>query len=77
MREDYFAGTLRYVDLKGMTADALVALTTEMRERRADILRRETDLEGRIMAMGERARTMAGETLALARERMGTFPPAI
>ena len=77
MREDYFAGTLRYVDLKAMTADALVALTTEMRERRADILRRETDLEGRIMAMGERARTMAGETLALARERMGTYPPAV
>ena len=75
MREDYFAGTLRYVDLKGLTADALVALTSEMRERRADILSRETDLEGRIMAMGERARAVAGETLALARERMGTFAP--
>ena len=75
MREDYFAGTLRYVDLKGLTADALVALTTEMRERRADILHRETDLEGRIMAMGERARAVAGETLALAREKMGTFAP--
>ena len=75
MREDYFAGTLRYVDLKGLTADALVALTSEMRERRADILRRETDLEGRIMEMGERARAVAGETLALAREKMGTFAP--
>ncbi len=76
MRDDYFAGALRYVDLKGRTADALVALTTEMRRRRADILDRETDLEGRIMEMGERARTLAGETLALARERMGSFPPA-
>ena len=76
MREDYFSGTLRYVDLKGVTADALAALTASMRERRADILRRETDLDGRIMAMGERARIMAGETLALARERMGTFRPA-
>ncbi len=75
MREDYFAGTLRYVDLKGLTADALVALTSEMRDRRADILRRETDLEGRIMEMGERARAVAGETLALAREKMGTFAP--
>ena len=28
MRGDYFAGTLRYVDLKGRTADALVALTS-------------------------------------------------
>ena len=76
MREDYFAGTLRYVDLKGGTADALVALTSEMRERRADILRRETDLDGRIMAMGARARAMAGDTLARAREKMGLFPPA-
>ena len=76
MREDYFAGTLRYVDLKGRTADALVALTGEMRERRAEILYREADLDGRIMAMGERARAMAGETLALAREMTGLFPPA-
>ena len=75
MREDYLAGTLRYVDLKGQTADALVALTSEMRERRADILRRETDLEGRIMAMAEKARSAAGKTLALAREKMGLFPP--
>ena len=75
MRRDYFAGTLRYVDLKGLTADALVALTGGMRERRADILDRETDLEGRIMEMGERARAVAGETLALAREKMGTFAP--
>lgn len=76
MREDYFAGTLRYVDLKGRTADALVALTGEMRSRRAEILRRETDLDGRIMAMGERARAMAGETLGRAREMVGLFPPA-
>ena len=75
MREDYFSGTLRYVDLKGLTADALVALTGEMRDRRADIIRRETDLDGRIMAMAERARSMAGETLALARDKMGMFSP--
>jgi tryptophanyl-tRNA synthetase len=75
MREDYFAGTLRYVDLKGRTADALVGLASEMRERRADILRRETDLDGRVMAMAERARRMAGETLALAREKLGAFQP--
>ena len=75
MRADYFAGTLRYVDLKGRTADALVGLTSEMRERRADILRRETDLDGRVMAMAARARGMAGETLALAREKLGVFQP--
>ena len=75
MRTDYFAGTLRYVDLKGRTADALVALTGQMRERRADILRRETDVDGRIMEMAGKARAMAGETLALAREKLGVFQP--
>lgn len=75
MRGDYFAGTLRYVDLKGRTADALVALTTEMRDRRADVLRREKDLDGLIHAMAGRARAMAGETLALVRERAGLYPP--
>ncbi len=75
MRDDYLAGTLRYVDLKGRTADALVALTSEMRDRRADVLRRETDLDARIMEMAERARSMAGETLERARDLMGVYPP--
>ncbi len=75
MRADYLSGTLRYVALKGAVADALAALATEMRDRRADVLRRETDLDGRIMDMAARARAMAGETLARAREAMGVFPP--
>lgn len=75
MRRDYFAGALRYVDLKGRTADALVALTSEMRERRAAVLRREKDLDEVIHAMAGRARAMAGETLALVREKTGMLLP--
>ena len=75
MRRDYFAGTLRYVDLKGRTADALVALTTEMRDRKADVLRREKDLDGLIHAMAGRARAMAEKTLALVRDKTGMYPP--
>ena len=71
MREDYFAGTLRYVDLKDKTADAIVGLTTEMRERRADVLRQETALDDRIFHMADQARAMAGETLELVREAVG------
>ena len=71
MREDYFAGTLRYVDLKDKTADAIVGLTTEMRERRADVLRQETALDDRIFHMADQARAMAGETLELVREAAG------
>ena len=71
MRRDYFADKLRYVDLKNRAADALVALAAEMRDRRADVLRREKDLDGLIAAMASRAGAMAGETLALVREAAG------
>jgi len=71
MRRDYLSGSLRYVDLKGEVADALVALTSEMRERRDRILRQETDLHGRIFEMAAKARSMAAETLALVREKAG------
>jgi len=71
MRADYLEGTLRYVDLKGETADALVELTTGMRARRDEILRQESDLEGRIFDMAAKARSMASETLAMVREKAG------
>lgn len=73
MRRDYFADKLRYVDLKSRTADALAALAARMRDRRADVLRREADLDGLIAAMAGRARAMAGETLALVREAAGAL----
>lgn len=75
MEADYHGGTLRYSDLKNTTADALVTLTGEMRDRRADILRQETDLDGRIFEMASRARGRAAETLALAREAAGLQVP--
>lgn len=71
MRADYLEGSLRYVDLKGETADALVELTSEMRARREEILRQETALDGRIFEMATKARSMASETLALVREKAG------
>ena len=71
MRADYLAGTLRYVDLKGETADALVELTRSMKDRREQVLHQETQLESRIFEMAAKARTMAAETLTLVRERAG------
>ncbi len=76
MRSDYFDDSLRYVDLKNETADGLVDLTRRMRERRDEILRRRTDLDDLIEAMGTKARSLARETLELVRERMGVFPPS-
>lgn len=75
MRRDYFADRLRYMDLKTRTADAVVALTAQMRDRRAEVVQREKDLDGLIAAMAGRARAMAGETLALVREATGAYPP--
>lgn len=70
LREDYAAGSMRYSDLKARTADALVALASEMRDRRADVLRGHD--VGELMAeMACRARAMAAETLALVREKAG------
>ena len=75
MREEYRIGKLRYVDLKGRTADALAALTAEMRDRRADVERRVGDVDEVVAEMGARARSIAGATLARVRDRMGIFPP--
>lgn len=75
MLADYRDGSLRYVDLKGEVADALVELTGRMRARRADIQRQETDLDGRIFEMAAKARSMAAETLALVREKAGLQIP--
>lgn len=71
MRADYLDGSLRYVDLKGETAEALVELTSRMRARREDIMRQETALDDRIFEMATKARSMASETLALVREKAG------
>lgn len=73
MRADGLKGTLRYSNLKTATADALAALAGEMRARRDDVLRRHPDLDGLVAHMADRARIMAGETLALVREKAGLF----
>ena len=75
MRADYLGGTLRYVDLKGEAAEALVELTSGMRARREEILRQETDLDDRIFDMSAKARSMASETLELVREKAGFTIP--
>lgn len=78
MREDYFAGSLRYSDLKAETVGALAALAAEMRDRRAGVLRRGAGLDELIAEMAGRARAMAAETLALVREKAGLCaPPAV
>ena len=74
MRADYLASTLRYSDLKNQTAAALVELTSEMRDRKADVLRNEADIDGLILAMANRAAGMAAETLALVRDKAGYYP---
>ena len=75
LREDYVAGSLRYSDLKACTAGALAALAAEMRDRRAEVLRRGADVDELIAEMAGRARVAAAETLALVREKTGLCAP--
>ena len=68
---DYNAGALRYSDLKTAVADALVELAGQFRERRAELLSRESSIEEQLHAMSDAARAIARETLSEVRELTG------
>lgn len=75
LQDDYEAGSLRYVDLKGEVADAVWTTAAEIQERRDawDEAR-----VRRVLAEGaERARPIARETVGEVRERIGLAQPAL
>lgn len=69
LKADYDAGELRYVTLKDAVVTALVELTTNLRERRDAIDRAEAMDKAR--EMSEKARAIAADTVAKARDLMG------
>ena len=71
--EDEFAGA-GYGDFKGAVAAAVIEHLTPVRERYVELRGDEAALEQVLAAGAERARGLAGETLARARERMGVGP---
>lgn len=71
LMDDYNAGSLRYSDLKTAVADGLVELASQFRERRAELLSRESAIEEQLYAMSDRARAIARETLREVRDLTG------
>jgi tryptophanyl-tRNA synthetase len=76
MLEGHSRGQLRYSDLKAAVAEALIGLTTRFRERRDALRAAGGDIDERIRASTSKARKVARETLARARDLAG-LPPRL
>ena len=72
-QEDYFAGTIRYGDLKSEVAEALVALTTPFRERLQEIKGNETAFKAQILDSSAQIRKIAHQTMQDVKEITGIF----
>ncbi len=68
---DYRSGQLRYKDLKETVSDALVALTTSLRERLQDIASNEKQVKAQLEASSCVIRARARQTLNEVREIVG------
>jgi tryptophanyl-tRNA synthetase len=69
--KDHAAGIRKYAPLKVAVADALVALTSEFRERRAAVAGDSAKLNRMMREQSERARELACATMRLVREAIG------
>ena len=71
--EDEFAGS-GYGDFKGAVADAVVDYLSPVRERYGELRADQAELERMLAGGAEKARSIASQTLAQVRERMGIGP---
>ncbi len=69
--EDYETGSLRYVDLKTVTADAIIEGLRPIREKRKEIKSNPEILENALQLGHEKASAMATKTLSRVKERIG------
>jgi tryptophanyl-tRNA synthetase len=74
--EKEFAGASGYAEFKQAVGEAAVDCLTPVRERYEEIRPDRRALEGILAEGAGKARAIASETLAAARERMGIGPPA-
>ena len=68
---DHAAGIRKYAPLKAAVADALVALTTQFRERRAALAADSAKLDSLMREQSARARELACATMKVVRETLG------
>lgn len=71
----YHAGTLRYGDLKGEVAEALVELTQPFGERLADLTERKKEVKTQIQDSSSEIRKIARQTLTEVKELVGLLNP--
>ena len=71
LMDDYHNDALKYSDLKAAVADALVALTTDFRERRAALNSRKKELKQQIKASSAAIRKRAQATVKEVKELAG------
>lgn len=75
LKEDALAGTLQYAHLKQVAADALVALSTQLRDRKAEVLADKKNVKNQIKASSAEIRKRAQETLTEVKELAGLLNP--
>jgi tryptophanyl-tRNA synthetase len=71
---DYEAGTLKYVDLKEAVAEGLVAISTPIRERRAELLADKKAVKNEVKASAQAIRERARETVREVKDLVGLSP---
>ena len=71
LMKDYEAGSLRYVDLKDAVADALVALSNEFRNKKAELLADKKAVKEQIKASSAAIRKEAQQTMKEVKELSG------
>lgn len=71
MQMDYDAGKRQYGELKEVTANALVALTSRLRARREEISKDAGAVNAKVNEMSDKARDIARETLTEVRRIIG------
>ena len=69
--EDYNAGALKYSDLKAAVADALVAISTPIKERKAALLSDKKAVKNQIKASSNEIRKRAQQTLKEVKDLTG------
>ncbi len=77
LREEALSGKLQYSQLKAVTADALVALSTQLRDRKAEVLADKKNVKNQIKASSAEIRKRAQETLREVKELAGLLNPRV
>jgi len=75
LKAEALAGTLQYSHLKAVAADALVGLSTQLRDRKAEVLADKKNVKNQIKASSAEIRKRAQETLREVKELAGLLNP--